>query len=84
VVILGRLAIDQEYQGQGLGRALLRDAILRILQAADIIGVRAILVHALSEEAKRFYEECGFTASPINPSTLMLTLQEAIGALRKK
>ena len=84
VVVLGRLAIDQDYQGQGLGRALLRDAILRVLQAADIIGVRAILVHALSEEAKRFYEECGFTASPINPSTLMLTLQKAIGALRKK
>ena len=84
VVVLGRLAIDQDYQGQGLGRALLRDAILRILQAADIIGVRAILVHALSEEAKRFYEECGFTASPINPLTLMITLQEAISALRKK
>lgn len=84
VVVLGRLAIDQDYQGQGLGRALLRDAILRILQAADIIGVRAILVHALSEEAKRFYEECGFTASPINPLTLMITLLEAIGALRKK
>ena len=84
VVVLGRLAIDQDYQGQGLGRALLRDAILRILQAADIIGVRAILVHALSEEAKRFYEECGFTASPINPLTLMIILSEAIGALRKK
>ena len=84
VVVLGRLAIDQDYQGQGLGRALLRDAILRILQAADIIGVRAILVHALSEEAKRFYEGCGFTASPINPLTLMLTLPETIGALRKK
>jgi len=84
VVVLGRLAIDRDYQSQGLGRALLRDAILRILQAADIIGVRAILVHALSEEAKRFYEECGFTASPLNPLTLMITLPEAIGALRKK
>ena len=84
VVVLGRLAIDRDYQSQGLGRALLRDAILRILQAADIIGVRAILVHALSEEAKRFYEKCGFTASPLNPLTLMITLPEAIGALRKK
>ena len=74
VVVLGRLAIDQDYQRQGLERALLRDAILRILQAADIIGVRAILVHVLSEKAKRFYEECGFTASPINPLTLMLSL----------
>lgn len=84
VVVLGRLAIDRDYQGEGLGRALLRDAILRILQAADIIGVRAILVHALSEEAKHFYEECGFTASPINPLTLMLTLPEAKAALRRK
>ena len=84
VVVLGRLAIDLDYQGQGLGRALLRDAILRVLQAADIIGVRAILVHALSEEAKRFYEECGFTASPINPLTMMSTLQEAKGAPQKK
>lgn len=84
VVVLGRLAIDQDYQRQGLGRALLRDAILRVLQAADIIGVRAILVHALSQEAKRFYEKCGFTASPINPLTLMITLPEALGALRKK
>ena len=84
VVVLGRLAIDQDYQGQGLGRALLRDAVLRILQAADIIGVRAILVHALWEEAKRFYEKCGFTASPINPLTLMITLAGAIDALRRR
>lgn len=84
VVVLGRLATDKGVQGKGIGRALLRDAILRTLQAADIIGVRAILVHALSEPAKRFYETCGFTASPINPLTLMITLQEAIAALRKK
>jgi len=79
VVVLGRLAIDQDYQRQGLERALLRDAILRILQAADIIGVRAILVHALSEKAKRFYKECRFTASPINPLTLMLSLRGDTG-----
>lgn len=84
VVVLGRLAVDKDYQGQGLGRGLLRDAILRTLQAADIIGGRAILVHALSEEAKRFYEDSGFTASPINPLTLMVTLQDAIDALRHK
>jgi GNAT superfamily N-acetyltransferase len=84
VVVLGRLAVDRDFQGQALGRALLRDAILRTLQAADIIGVRAILVHALSEQAKRFYEDCGFAPSPINPFTLMITLPEAINALRKK
>jgi GNAT superfamily N-acetyltransferase len=84
VVVLGRLAVDRDFQGQGLGRALLRDAILRTLQAADIIGVRAILVHALSEQAKRFYEDCGFVPSPINPLTLMVTVPEAINGLRKK
>ncbi|MGH7783917.1 MAG: GNAT family N-acetyltransferase [Candidatus Binatia bacterium] len=84
VVVFGRLAVDQAFQSQGLGRALLRDAALRTLQAADIIGVRAILVHALSERAKRFYEECGFVPSPIAPLTLTSTASEAINALRKK
>jgi GNAT superfamily N-acetyltransferase len=83
VVVLGRLAVDRVFQGQGLGRALLRDAVLRTLQAADIIGVRAILVHALSEQAKKFYEDCGFAPSPINPLTLMITVSEAISVLRK-
>jgi GNAT superfamily N-acetyltransferase len=74
---LGRLAVDLEFQGRGLGRALLRDAVLRSLQAAHIIGVRAILVHALSDEAKTFYESCGFVPSPVNPLTLMVTVAEA-------
>jgi GNAT superfamily N-acetyltransferase len=82
VVVLGRLAIDKSVQSQGLGRALLRDALLRTLQAADIIGVRAILVHALSDDAKRFYESCGFRPSPINPMTLMVTVSEALKVLR--
>jgi hypothetical protein len=56
---------------------LLRDAILRTLQAAEIAGIRAILVHAISEEAKQFYEKCGFTASPIDPMTLMVTVNDA-------
>ena len=84
VVVLGRLAVDRTFQGRGLGSALLRDAVLRALQAADIIGVRAILVHALSEQAKRFYQERGFAPSPMNPMTLMVTISEAIIALRKK
>ena len=75
VMILGRLTIDQTYQGKGLGNALLRDAILRILQAADIVGIRAILVHALSEQAKHFYEKRSFIPSPIDPMTLVLPLQ---------
>ena len=77
VMVLGRLAIDARYQNRGLGRALLRDAILRTLQAADIAGIRAILVHAISEDAKRFYERCGFRPSPVDPMTLMITLRDA-------
>ena len=71
-----RLAIHREWQGQGLGRALLRDAALRTLSAAEVAGVRAILVHALSEEAKRFYIRWGFMESPTNPMTLVITLQD--------
>jgi len=78
VIVIGRLAVDRNWQGQGLGRALLRDAILRTLQAAEIAGIRAILVHAISEEAKQFYEKCGFTASPIDPMTLMVKVNDAI------
>lgn len=75
VMVLGRLAIDHRYQGQGLGKALLRDAILRVLQAADIAGIKAILVHALSDEAKRFYEEYGFIAFKDQPMTLALPIE---------
>src|SRR5690349_14611123 len=62
VMVIGRLAVDVTTQGQGLGAALLRDAILRTIQAAEIAGIRAILVHAISEPAKRFYEKSGFVA----------------------
>jgi GNAT superfamily N-acetyltransferase len=78
VMVLGRLAVDQTMQGQDIGRGLLRDAVLRILQAADIAGVRAILVHAISESAKQFYAKWGFIPSPLDPMTLMITITEAI------
>ncbi|NMF57983.1 GNAT family N-acetyltransferase [Pseudanabaena yagii] len=78
VMVIGRLAIDRSWQGKGLGRALLRDAILRTLQASEIAGIRAILVHAISENAKLFYEKCGFTASPIDEMTLMIRIKDAI------
>lgn len=78
VMVIGRLAVDQQWQGKGIGRALLRDAILRTLQAAEIAGIRAILVHAISEEAKQFYEKYGFAASLIDPMTLMIRVQDAI------
>jgi GNAT superfamily N-acetyltransferase len=77
VMVIGRLAIDSGFQGRGLGRALLRDAVLRTLQAAEIAGIRAILVHAIAEDARRFYERCGFQPSPLDPMTLMITLRDA-------
>jgi predicted N-acetyltransferase YhbS len=79
VMVLGRLAIDQQYQGKKLGDALLRDAILRILQAADIAGIKAILAHAISEEAKKFYLDRSFIVSPSEPMTLVLPLASIIG-----
>jgi GNAT superfamily N-acetyltransferase len=82
VMVLGRLAIDKAYQGRRLGAALLRDAVLRTLQAAEIAGIRAILVHAISEDAKKFYERCGFSPSPVDPMTLMITIADAEKALR--
>ena len=75
VLVLGRLAIDQNYQGCGLGDALLRDALLRILQAADIAGIKAIVVHAISEQAKAFYLARSFIESPLNPMTMILPLE---------
>jgi predicted N-acetyltransferase YhbS len=77
VVVLGRLAVDKASHGKGVGTGLLRDAVLRTLQAAEIAGVRAILVHAISEAAKRFYEKYGFIASPVDPMTVMITTAEA-------
>jgi GNAT superfamily N-acetyltransferase len=76
-VLVGRLAVDRAWRGQGLGADLLRDAVLRIVAAAETVGVRAILVHAISEEAKTFYESYGFRVSPLEPMTLMITVEEA-------
>jgi GNAT superfamily N-acetyltransferase len=77
VMILGRLAVDRRFQGRGLGKALLRDAILRTLQAADIAGIRAVLVHAKDDDARQFYARFGFLPSPLDPLTLMLPLNDA-------
>ena len=76
-VLLGRLAIDAKAQGSGLGRFLVRDAVLSTLAAADRIGVRILLVHALHEQAATFYEELGFTRSPTDPLHLYLLLADA-------
>jgi predicted N-acetyltransferase YhbS len=76
IVILARLAIDTSCQGRGLGRALFRDAAFRVVRAADTIGIRGIIVHAISTEAKSFYLALGFNESPIEPMTLMITLND--------
>lgn len=74
IAVLGRLAIDRSQQGKGLGRALFRDCALRVANAADTIGIRGIIVHAISEQAKNFYQAIGFDPSPTEPMTLMVTL----------
>lgn len=76
MAILGRLAVDRTYQGRGLGVALLQDAVLRVQAAAAILGIRGVLVHAISEDAKRFYERHGFVAAPAHPMTLVLSIAE--------
>ena len=75
VAILGRLAVDKSFQGKGLGVALLQDAVVRTAQAGGILGIRGLLVHDLSIEAKAFYEHLGFVASPTLPLTLILSLK---------
>lgn len=77
VILLSRLAIDQKHQGCGLGENLLRDAIARSVQVAQDIGVRAILVHALHDEARRFYTRYQFEPSPTDPLHLMLLIKDA-------
>jgi GNAT superfamily N-acetyltransferase len=76
VAILARLAIDSTHQGQGLGRALFRDAALRVVAAADTIGIRGIVVHAISPQARDFYLALGFDPSPLEPMTLAIALKD--------
>jgi GNAT superfamily N-acetyltransferase len=77
VILLSRLAIDRKEQGPGLGAALLRDAITRAVAAAEIIGVRALLVHALHEQARTFYAHFDFEPSPTDPLHLLLLVKDA-------
>jgi predicted N-acetyltransferase YhbS len=76
VAILARLAVDRAWQHQGIGRALFREAARRVVHAADAIGIRGIVVHAISDEAKRFYLALGFDPSPREPMILMVTLAD--------
>ena len=82
VVLLARLAVDRTRQGKGLGKALLFDALAHIGEAADIVGVRAVLVHAIDESARRFYGHFGFEESPVNPYQLLLLLKDLRRAIQ--
>jgi GNAT superfamily N-acetyltransferase len=76
VAILARLAVDRHWQGKSIGRGLFRDAALRVAHAADVIGIRGIVVHAISDQARNFYVALGFDPSPREPMTLMVTLAD--------
>lgn len=81
VMILARLAVSQSWQGKGVGAGLIKDAIARTLQAADIAGIRAFVVHAKDDEVRTFYEHFGFVSSPTDPRhlyALIKDLQRAI------
>ena len=78
VVIIGRLAIDKPFQGKGLGRGLLKDALLRVTKASELVGARAVVVHAVDQESVPFYARYGFRAFPLGSHTLYLTIEEII------
>ena len=82
VAMLGRLAVDRAWQGRGVGRALFRDGATRVLHAADTLGIRGILVHAVSEQARTFYLALGFEPSPLDRMTLMVTLADVRKSLQ--
>jgi len=81
VMVLARLAVDRHYQERGVGRGLLRDAILRTIAVSEHAGIRALLVHAKNESARRFYAQHGFEPSPIDPLVMMLLIKDVRRAL---
>lgn len=83
VLVLGRLAVATSHHRQGLGRALFRDAALRVIHAAEAIGIRGMLVHALSGEARAFYLSLGLDESPLDPMTLMVTVADLRAAMKR-
>lgn len=82
VVVLARLAVDLTHQGRGIGRALFRDAGQRVAHAAEAIGIRGIVVHAISAAARDFYLQLGFEPCPLDPMTLAVTLKDLQSAMK--
>lgn len=80
VIVLGRLAVHAGWAGRGMGSGLLKDAVLRSIQASALIGARALLCHAIDEEAMGFYLKHGFVSSPLDPLTLMLGLPSSLSS----
>lgn len=83
VMLLARLAVDRNLQRGGIGSGLLKSAVLQTLSVASIAGVRAMLIHALSDDAKRFYMRYGFVESPTESLTLMATLAQLAATLHE-
>jgi predicted N-acetyltransferase YhbS len=75
-ILIGRLAVDSDHQGNQLGRSLIQDALLKSATAADSIGARAVIVHAISDRAVHFYERFGFEPSPTDPRHLILLMKD--------
>nr|WP_210332964.1 GNAT family N-acetyltransferase [Rhizobium sp. RHZ01] len=84
VAVLGRLATDPSNQGRGIGRALVRDAGLRSLNAVEILGIRGVLVHAISDDTRAFYEAVGFLPSPSDSMMLMIGLNDLNSAMNSQ
>ncbi len=82
VAVLTRLGVDLSMQRRGLGSALLKDAMLRVLEVSEVVGVRAVLVHAKDDRACGFYQSYGFEPSPIDPYQLMLLLKDLKASVR--
>lgn len=83
IMLLARLAVDRRWQGMGVGQGLLKDAMLRTLQAADIAGIRAFAAHAKDEDARRFYERLSLVPSPTDPMHLFVLLKDVRKLLMK-
>ena len=81
VIVLARLAIDQRFQRKGIGTGLLKDCFLRSVGVSQSVGMKGLLVHALDENAKRFYTQFGFVPSPIDSMTLMLSIADIEASL---